>query len=83
MDRNRDVDVQDEGYVRGGVGGGLTFTCKEGVNGSSFFILNLLTPNPLSQYSWFHQTIPNTPSSVLLLLCISHNSLFNHLTLST
>ena len=38
------------------------------------------TPNPVPQYSWFHQTIPNTPSSVLLLLCAIHNSLLNRLT---
>ena len=58
MEQNQDVDVQDGGYVRG-VGGGSTFICKEGVDGSSFLI-----PKPMSQYSWFHQTIPNTPLSV-------------------
>ena len=82
MERNWDVDMQDGGYVRGGVGGGSTFIHKEGIDGSSFFIRNLLTPKPLSLYSWFHQMIPNTPSSVQLLLCISCNSLFNHLPFS-
>ena len=79
MERNRDVDVRDGGYVRGGVGGCLTFT-NDGVDGSSFFIPNLFTPNPVPQYSWFHQMIPNIPSSVLLLLCVIHNSLLNCLT---
>ena len=78
MERNWDVDVRDGGYVRGGVGGCLTFS--DGVDGSSFFIPNLFTLNPVPQYSWFHQTIPNTPSSVLLLLCAIRNSLLNHLT---
>ena len=79
MERNRDVNVCDGGYVRGGVGGCSTFT-NSGVNGSSFFIPNLFTPNPVPQYSWFHQTIPKTPSSVLLLLCAIRNSLLNRLT---
>ena len=83
IERNQDVDVWDGGYVRGGVGGGSTFICKDGVDGSSFLILNLFTPKPMSQYSWLHQTIPNTPSSVLLRLCINRNSLFNCLTFST
>ena len=77
MERNRDVDVHDGGYVRGGVGGGST---NSGVDGSSFFIPNLFTPNPVPQYSLFHQAIPNIPSSVLLFLCTSRNSLLNHLT---
>ena len=64
MSRNIDDEVRDGGYVRGGVGGGSTFTGKGGVDGSSFFILNLFTPNPVPQYSLFHQTIPNSPSSV-------------------
>ena len=76
MERNRDVEVRDGGYVRGGVGGCLSF----GVDGSSFFISNLFTPNPVPQYSRFHQMIPNSPSSVLLLLCTIHNSLLNRLT---
>ena len=42
-----------------------------------------LIPSPWSQYSWFHQTIPCTPSSVLLLLCACLNSLFNHTNFST
>ena len=79
MEWNREVEVRDGGYVRGGVGGWLTFT-NCGVDGSSFFIPNLFTPNPVPQYSWFHQTIPNVPSSVLLLLCTIRNSLLNHLT---
>ena len=79
MEQNRDVDVCDGGYVRGGVGGCSTFI-RGGVDGSSFFIPNLFTPNPVPQYSWFHQTIPNTPSSVLLLLCAIRNSLLNRLT---
>ena len=79
MERNWDVDVRDGGYVRGGVGGCLIFT-KDGVDGSSFLIPNLFTPNPVPQYSWFHQTIPNTPSSVLLLLCAICNSLLSRLT---
>ena len=66
MEWNRDVNVHDGGYVRGGVGGGSTFISNV-VDGSSFFIPNLFTLNPVSQYSWFHQTIPNIPSSVLLL----------------
>ena len=74
MERNRDDDVHDGGYVYLGVGGSSTF------NGSSFLILSLFTPNPVSQYSWFHQMIPKTPSSVLLLLCAIRNSLLNHLT---
>ena len=82
MKWNQDVEVCDGGYVRGGVGGGSTFICKDGVNGSSFLIPNLFTLNPVPQYSWFHQTIPNTPSSVLLFLCAIRNSLFNRLTLS-
>ena len=80
MSWKRDDEVCDGGYVRGGVGGGLTFICNDGVNGSSFFIPNLFTPNPVPQYSRFHQTIPNSPSSVLLFLCTIHNSLLNHLT---
>ena len=83
MEWNWDVDVRDGGYVRGGVGGGLTFAGKGGVNGSSFFTPNLFTLKPFSQYSWFHQIIPNTPSSVLLLLCAIHNYLFNRVTFST
>ena len=82
MEQNRDVNVRDGGYVREGVGGGLTFICKDGVDGSSSLIPNLFTLNLVPQYSWFHQTIPNTPSSVLLLLCAICNSLFNCLTLS-
>ena len=78
MERNRDVDVHDGGYVRGGVGGGSTFSNV--VDGSSFFIPNLFTPNPVPQYSWFHQMIPKTPSSVLLLLSAILNSLLNRLT---
>ena len=79
MDRNWDDDVRDGGYVRGGVGGGSTFT-NSGVNGSSFLTPNLFTLNPVPQYSRFHQTIPNCPSSVLLFSCTSHNPLLNHLT---
>ena len=75
------MDVRDGGYVRGGVGGCSTFV-SDGVDGSSFFIPNLFTPNPVPQYSWFHQTIPNVPSSVLLLLCAIRNSLLNRLTFS-
>ena len=74
-------EVRDGGYVRGGVGGGSTFTHKDGVDGSSFLIPNIFTPNPVPQYSRFHQTIPNSPSSVLLFLCTIHNSLLNHFTL--
>ena len=44
MEQNRDVEVRDGGYVREGVGGWLTFT-NDGVDGSSFFIPNLFTPN--------------------------------------
>ena len=80
MEQNREVDVRDGGYVRGGVGGCSTFICKDGVDGSSFFIPNLFTPNPVPQYSLFHQTIPNSPSSVRLLLCAIRNSLLNRLT---
>ena len=80
LDRKRDDEVCDGGYVRGGVGGGSTFICKDGVDGSSFLIPNLFTPNPVPQYSQFHQTIPNAPSSVLLLLCAICNSLLNCLT---
>ena len=80
IERNQDVDVRDGGYVRGGVGGCSTFI--NGVNFSSFFIPNLFTLNPVPQYSWFHQAIPNTPSSVLLLLCAIRNSLLNRLTFS-
>ena len=80
MERNQDVDVRDGGYVRGGVGGGSTFIAKDGVDGSSFFIPNLFTPKPVSQYSWLHQTMPNVPSSVLLFLCAIRNSLLNRLT---
>ena len=79
MEWNQDVEVHDGGYVRGGVGGGVTFT-NSGVNGSSFFIPSLFTPNPVPQYSLFHQVIPNTPSSVLLFLCASRDSLLDHLT---
>ena len=78
MERNQDVEVRDGGYVKGGVGGS-TFT-SSGVVGSSFLIPNLFTPNPVPQYSLFHQTIPNSPSSVRLLLCAIHNSLLNCLT---
>ena len=78
MEWNQDVEVRDGGYVRGGVGGCSTFI--SGVNSSSFFIPNLFTPNPFPQYSLFHQTIPNFPSSVRLLLCAICNSLFNCLT---
>ena len=81
MSRNKDEEVRDGGYVRGGVGGGSTFgISKDGVDGSSFLISNLFTPNPFPQYSLFHQMIPNVPSSVLLLLCAIHNSLLNRLT---
>ena len=80
MSQKMDDEVRDGGYVRGGVGGGSTFICKDGVDGSSFFIPNLFTPNPVPRYSRFHQTIPNSPSSVLLLLCAIHNSLLNRLT---
>ena len=79
MQWNQDVDVCDGGYVRGGVGGCSIFT-NAGIDGSSFFIPNLFTLNPVPQYSWFHQTIPKTPSSVLLLLCAIRNSLLNRLT---
>ena len=72
------MEVRDGGYVRGGVGGCSTFSI--GVDGSSFFALNLFTPNPVPQYSLFHQTIPNSPSSVLLLLCAIRKSLLNSLT---
>ena len=82
IEQNWDDDVQDGGYVRGGVGGGLTFICKDGVDGSSFLTSNLFISLSVPQYSWFHQTIPITPSSVLLCLCAIHNSLFNHLTFS-
>ena len=75
-----DDEVRDGGYVRGGVGGGSTFICKNGVDGSSFLIPNLFTPNPVPQYSRFHLTIPNSPSSVRLFLCAICNSLFNCLT---
>ena len=78
MERNQDVDVHDGGYVRGEVGGCLTFII--GVDGSSFFISNLFTLNPVPQYSLFHQTIPNSPFSVLLFLCTIRNSLLNRLT---
>ena len=81
MSQNNDEEVCDGGYVRGGIGGGSTFgVCKDGVNGSSFFIPNLFTPNLFPQYSLFHQTIPNSPSSVLLLLCTIRNALLNCLT---
>ena len=53
MERNWDVEVHDGGYVRWGVGGCSTFG-NDGVNGSSFFIPNLFTPNLVPQYSWFH-----------------------------
>ena len=76
MERNRDEEVHDWGYVRGGVGGASIF----GVDGSSLLISNLFTPNPVPQYSWFHQTIPKVPSSVLLFLCTMRNSLLNRLT---
>ena len=82
MEQNWEVDVRDGGYVRGGVGGGSTFICKDGVDGSSFLIPNRFTLNPVPQYSLFHQAIPKTPSSVLLFLCVVHNFLFNCLTLS-
>ena len=80
MSRNKDDEVCDGGYVRGGVGGCSTFIHNDGVEGSSFFIPNLFTPNFVSQYSRFHQMIPNIPSSVLLLLCAIRNSLLNRLT---
>ena len=80
MEQNQDIEVRDGGYVRGGVGKFSIFTHKGGVNGSSFFIPNLFTPNPVPQYSLFHQMIPNSPSSVLLFLCAIRNSLLNHLT---
>ena len=79
MERNREVDVRDWGYVRGGVRG-LTFS--SGVDGSSFFIPSLFTLNPVPQYSLFHQAIPKTPSSALLFLCTILSSLLNCLTLS-
>ena len=82
MHQNQDVDMRDGGYVSWGDGGDLTFICNNGVDSSSFFNLNFLTPNPLSQYSLFHQTIPISPLSVLLLLCTNLNSLFNRLTFS-
>ena len=82
MEWNWEVDVWDGGYVRGGVGGGSTFICKDSVDGSSFLIPNLFTLNPVPQYSWFHQMTPNVPSSVLLLLCAIRNSLLNRLTFS-
>ena len=80
MERNREVEVRDGGYVRGGVGGCSTFNF--GVDGSSFFIPNLFTPKFVPQYSWFHQMIPNCPSSILLFLCTIRNSLLNRLTFS-
>ena len=80
MSRKMDDEVREGGYVRGGVGGGSTFTAKSGVDGSSFFIPNLFTLNPVPQYSQFHQTIPSSPSSVLLFLCTIRNSLLNRLT---
>ena len=83
MERNRDVDVRDGGYARGGVGGDSTFVSNDGVNDSSFLIPNLFTPNPVPQYSQFQETIPISALSVLLLLCANRNSLFNHLTFST
>ena len=79
MSQKREDEVRDGGYVRGGVGGGSTFT-NSGVNGSSFLTPNLFTLNPVPQYSRFHQTIPNCPSSVLLLLYATLNILFNSLT---
>ena len=83
MSRKMDDEVCDRGYVRGGVGGGSTLSIgKDGVDGSSFFIPNLFTLNPIPQYSRFHQTIPSSPSSVLLLLCTIRNSLLNCLTFS-
>ena len=75
MEQKWDVDVCDMGYCKFGEGGVSTFIF--GVNGSSFLTLILFLPFPLSQYSQFHQTIPNTPALFLLLLCISLNSLFN------
>ena len=81
MEQNREVEVHDGGYVRGGVGGGSTFT-SSGIDGSSFFIPNLFTLNLVPQYSVFHQTIPNVPFSILLFLCAIHNSLFNRLPFS-
>ena len=82
MSRKREVEVHDGGYVRGGVGGGSIFVCKDSVDGSSFLIPNLFTLNPVPQYSWFHQMIPNSLSSVLLFLCAICNSLFNCLAFS-
>ena len=80
MEWKWDVDVQEGGYWSDGVGGDLTFICKEGVNGSSFFTCTppiLFNPFPVSQYSRFHQMIPCTPASVLLFLCACLNALFN------
>ena len=85
MEWKWDVDVQEGGYWSDGVGGDLTFICKEGVNGSSFFTCTppiLFNPFPVSQYSRFHQMIPCTPASVLLCLCACLNSLFNCTTFS-
>ena len=46
-----DDEVHDGEYVRSGVGGSLTFTGRDGVDGSSFFIPSLFTTNPVPQYS--------------------------------
>ena len=86
MEWKWEVDVQEGGYWSVGVGDGSTFICKESVDGSSFFTFTLpilFNPFPVSQYSQFHQTIPCTPSSVLLCLCAHLNSLFNRTTFST
>ena len=85
MDQKWDVDVWEGGYWSVGVGDGSTFICKEGVDGSSFLTFTLpilFNPFPSSQYSRFHQMIPCTPASVLLILCTHLNSLFNHINFS-
>ena len=55
MEQNRDVEVRDGGYVRGGVGGS-TFT-NSGVDGSSFlspiFLIRTLFPNILCSTKQF------------------------------
>ena len=54
MEWKWDVDVQEGGYWSVGVRDGLTFICKEGVDGSSFFTFTLpilFNPFPASQYS--------------------------------
>ena len=65
MEWKQDVDVREGGYWSVGVRDGLTFICKEGVDGSSFFTFTLpilFNPFPASQYSQFHQMIPCTPT---------------------